>query len=81
MRLCELNEEEFDAIAQHQRLPTIIAIEAAEKIMSEQDGESKVRQMIEGDLVLTDRTTHYDQATHWEHVLQHFNKTYPPQTI
>ncbi len=62
--LCELDEDQVDAIAQHEGLPTIIAIEVAVKIMNEQDGESKVRQMIEDDLVVADRTGHSDQAAH-----------------
>jgi len=48
--LCELNEGEVLAIAQHQRIPEIAAAELANYLLRRPDGELTIKSMIRDDI-------------------------------
>ena len=48
--LCELNEEEVLAIAQHERIPEIAAAELANYLVRKPDGELTIKSMIRDDI-------------------------------
>ena len=48
--LCELNEGEVLAIAQHQRIPEIAAAELANYLLRRPDGELTIKAMIRDDI-------------------------------
>src|SRR4029079_5690461 len=50
LALCELNEEEVRAIAQHERIPEIAAAELAHYLVRRPDGETALKAIIRDDM-------------------------------
>ncbi|HTL26090.1 MAG TPA: hypothetical protein VL280_05705 [Burkholderiales bacterium] len=50
LALCELNEEEVRAIAQHERIPEIAAAELAHYLVRRPDGEIALKAIIRDDI-------------------------------
>ncbi len=75
--LCDLDEEEVEAVAQHEHIPEIVAIEMVEKLVHQTDGLPKIRQMIVDDLVHAQNAGYEKGIKHWQRVLQHFDEHHP----
>ena len=50
LAFCELTEEEIDAIAEHEHLPEMVAVEFASYLIQRPDGEVLIRRMIVDDI-------------------------------
>lgn len=48
--LCGLTEEEIDAIAEHEHLPSIVAAEYANYLCHTEDGEARLKRIILDDI-------------------------------
>ena len=72
--LCDVKEEEVEAIAQHEHIPMIVAIEMAEQLIHEKDGAARIRQIIVDDLCHAEEVGHHDEVQHWKRVLLHFDE-------
>ncbi len=76
--LTDLDEEEIEAIAQHEHVPEIIAAELGCCLVHEpQAGVGRIRQMLREDAEEARQHGHPQEAVHWQQVLDHFNATHP----
>lgn len=50
LALCDLSEEEIDAIAEHEHLPEMIAAELGNYLIHTPDGAPRIRRMIVDDI-------------------------------
>ena len=75
--LCELTEQEINAIAQHEHIPEIIAAELGQYLIHSKDGVPHLRRIILDD-IKDARSRGLDrEAKQLELVLKHFIVTHP----
>ncbi len=74
--LTGLEEEEIEAIAQHEHIPEIVAAEMGCCLAHEPGGESRIVQIIRDDIAAANEHHHPQEALHWKQVLTHFNQTH-----
>ncbi|MFZ1639853.1 MAG: hypothetical protein WAV07_00140 [Candidatus Contendobacter sp.] len=70
--LTDLDEEEIEAIAQHEHVPEIVAAEMGCWLAHNPGGESTIEHIIEDDIEMAKSHGHPQEARHWKHVLDHF---------
>ena len=70
--LCELNEEEVRAIAEHEHVPQIVALELGNYLMRGPDGELLVSHMFIDDIRAAQRRGDMLHAARLKHALRHF---------
>lgn len=70
--LCDLDEDVIDAIAQHEHVPEVVALELAEYLIHCPDGVPRIRRMILDDIERA--RGHGDTAAvdRLQHALAHF---------
>lgn len=75
--LCDFDEEEIAAIAEHEHIPEIVAIELAEYLIHTEEGVPRIRRIILDDI--RDAASRGDavRAEHLTLVLKHFIATHP----
>lgn len=78
--ICDLTEDEIDAIAFHEHVPDIIAVEFAEYLIHSDEGVPMISRIILDDIEEAKRLGHHDQAEKLNHVLKHFVVTHPEYT-
>jgi hypothetical protein len=72
--LCELTEEEIRAIAEHEHLPQIVALELGNYLMRGPDGELLVSHMFIDDIRAAERRGDLAHAAQLKKALWHFLK-------
>ena len=75
--LCDLDEEEILAIAKHEHLPEIIAVELAQYLIETEDGVPAIRRMILDDIQYARDGGDHQQTERLNLVLKHFIATHP----
>ncbi len=75
--LCELSAEEVLAIAEHEHVPEIVAIEMAEYIINQPDGIPRIKKIILDDLKRAQRHGNKQHEETLRQVLKHFIVTHP----
>ncbi|MCW8906802.1 MAG: hypothetical protein OQL28_06105 [Sedimenticola sp.] len=75
--LCELDESEIMAIAEHEHVPEIVALEMAEYLVQLPDGDVVIRRMILDDIQHARENNQLAHAEVLESVLKHFIATHP----
>jgi hypothetical protein len=70
--LCELTEEEIRAIAEHEHLPDIVALELGNFLLSGPDGELLVSHMLIDDIRAAERRGDLAHAAQLKTSLRHF---------
>jgi hypothetical protein len=70
--LCELTEEEIRAIAEHEHLPEIVALELGSYLMRGPDGELLVSHMFIDDIRAAERRGDLAHAAQLKKALRHF---------
>lgn len=75
--LCELDESEIMAIAEHEHVPEIVALEMAEYLVQLPDGDVVIRRMILDDIQNARENNQLAHAEVLESVLKHFIATHP----
>ncbi len=75
--LCELTEEEIQAIAVHEHVPDVVAIELAEYLIHSPEGVPMIRRIIVDDIEEARRNGHEEQVEKLQLVLKHFILTHP----
>jgi hypothetical protein len=70
--LCELTEEEIRAIAEHEHLPQIVALEFGQYLMRGPDGELLVSHMFIDDIRAAERRGDLVHAAQLKRTLRHF---------
>jgi len=75
--LCDLDEEEILAIAKHEHVPEIIAVELAQYLIETDDGVPAIRRMILDDIQCARDGGDHRQTERLTLVLKHFVATHP----
>lgn len=75
--LAGLTEEEISAVAAHEHLPEMVALELAQYLVQCPDGDLQLRRIILDDIEHAERCGHADRAAHLRLVLRHFVATHP----
>ena len=75
--LCELTEEEVDAIAEHEHIPEIVAAELGNYLCHTPGGVPALRRMIVDDIEDARRHGDVKKLCRLMHVLRHFIETHP----
>ncbi|MCO7227028.1 hypothetical protein [Pleionea sp. CnH1-48] len=71
---CDLAEGEISAIAEHENLPDIVAIELAQTLVKKQGGITVIRNMILDDISFAHDYGNTSQEAYFKQVLSHFDK-------
>ncbi|HEX5803249.1 MAG TPA: hypothetical protein VFY24_09495 [Azospira sp.] len=72
VELSELSAEEIAAIARHEHLPEMVALELGNYLIHTADGERRVRAMIRDDIRHEAAAGHRDRAAALRRVLRHY---------
>lgn len=75
--LCDLSEEEIEAILEHEHVPEIVALEMGNYLVHTDEGVPMLRQMIVDDIKRAEEHGHLEHALHLRMVLRHFIRTHP----
>lgn len=75
--LTDLEEDQIEAISQHEHIPEIVAAELGCCLIHQLGGESSIRRIILEDVEDARRHGHPQEAAHWRQVFDHFNTTHP----
>lgn len=70
--LSELSEDEIDAIAQHEHVPEMIALEMGNYLIHTPAGERRVKAMIRDDIRLAESEGKADRVAMLRLVLRHY---------
>ena len=81
LELSDLTEEEVEAIAQHEHLPDIVALELGSYLVHNPDGVPMIKRIILDDIEEQRRHGHSDRALHLKLVLRHFVLTHPKHQL
>lgn len=77
MAFAELTEEEIHAIAEHENLPEMAALELGNYLVHAPGGERRVKRIIVEDIEHARRTGNVRRAAELKMVLRHFIETHP----
>ncbi|MBK7541769.1 MAG: hypothetical protein IPP10_03340 [Candidatus Competibacteraceae bacterium] len=73
----DLTEEEIEAVAQHERLPEMAALEMGSYLVHSPEGVPMLKRIILDDIEAARRRGHPEQALELKLVLKHFVDTHP----
>jgi len=74
---CDLSEDEIDAIAEHERVPEMLAVELANYLVHTPEGVPMIKRMIVDDIARAVRHGDLARAVRLKAVLRHFIETHP----
>jgi hypothetical protein len=72
LALCELTEEEVDAIAEHEQLSETVAVELGSYLIQGADGQLLIQRMIVDDIEAARRRGDVARAAHLKQTLRRF---------
>ena len=75
--LCELTEDEIDAIAEHEHLPQMAALELGNYLIHSADGVPHIKRIIVDDINYAEQSGNRQHVLHLKLVLKHFIDTHP----
>lgn len=70
--LSELTEDEIQAIAEHEHIPEMAALELGSYLVQTENGERRIRAMIMDDINCASESGNYKHAATLKLVLKHF---------
>ncbi|MEO1250685.1 MAG: hypothetical protein AAFW76_12755 [Pseudomonadota bacterium] len=70
--LCDLTEDEVDAISHHEHLPGIVALELGDFLLHQPRGAACLRRLLEDNIAQAAARRDFRQATHLMGVLRGF---------
>lgn len=77
VELSELTEEEIDAIAEHERVPEMVALELGNYLVHCKGGEKRIKRIIRDDIEAARESGNLRHAALLRHVLKHYLDTHP----
>lgn len=77
LALCDLSEEEIEAIMEHEHVPEIIAIELGQYLVTRPNGERFLKRIILDDISDAEQRGEAAHARKLRMVLHHFIRTHP----
>ncbi|MFO1351071.1 MAG: hypothetical protein U1F68_10530 [Gammaproteobacteria bacterium] len=78
--LCELTQEEIDAIVAHEHIPEIVAAELGHYLVQTAEGLLKIKRIILDDIEDARRNSDPQRVLRLKLVLKHFVDTHPART-
>ncbi len=75
--LCELTEEEIAAIAEHEHIPQMVAVELGNYLIHGPNGVPAIKAIIKDDIAAAERRGNREHAIALKLVLKHFVETHP----
>jgi len=75
--VCDFDEDEIVAVAEHEHLPQFVAIAYAEYLIHTDDGVPMLKKIILDDISEAQRLCNREKVEHLERVLRHFVVTHP----
>lgn len=72
LALCELTEDEIDAIAEHEQLPETVAVELGSYLVQGPDGQLLIQRMIFDDILAARRRGDVAHAARLKRTLRRF---------
>ncbi len=75
--LTDLEEDEIEAIAQHEHVPEMIAAELGCFLVHDPTGIPRIQQILREDIENACLHGHPLQAAHWQQVLNNFSTNHP----
>lgn len=79
--LSDLSEEEVAAIAEHDHIPTMLALELGHYLLEVPGGGLRIRRIILEDIETARNAGHYAHSARLKMVLQHFIETHPDASV
>lgn len=70
--LCELTKAEIDAIAEHEHVPAVVALELGEYLVHTADGQKRIKRMIEDDIAAAQQRGDYRHSAALKRALKQF---------
>ncbi len=77
VELSDLTEDEIEAIAEHERLPEIAALEMGSYLVHTEEGVPMIKRIILDDIEEERRRGHQQKVLQLKLVLKHFIETHP----
>jgi S-ribosylhomocysteine lyase LuxS involved in autoinducer biosynthesis len=77
LALCELSEEEVAAIAEHEHVPELVAMELGQYLCHTPEGEARIERMIVDDIAHARETGNFAHMAKLVAVLRHFIENHP----
>lgn len=77
--LCELTEDEIEAIAEHEKIPEIVAVELGNYLVHRPDGAPAIKRIILDDIERAKRRGDMRHAVALRLVLRHFVEAHKDQ--
>ncbi|MEP4379096.1 MAG: hypothetical protein ABJ215_03710 [Alphaproteobacteria bacterium] len=77
LALCELTEEEVAAIAEHEHVPELIAMEMGQYLCHAPNGEARIERMIVDDIETARKSGNVAHMAKLVAVLRHFVEHHP----
>lgn len=75
--LCDLSEEEVQAIAEHEHLPMAVAVELGSYLVHTEEGVPMIRRILLDDIAAAQKRGDRLRALQLKLVLRHFVETHP----
>lgn len=79
--LSDLSEEEVAAIAEHDHIPPMLALELGHYLLEGPDGCLRIRRIILEDIETARSAGHYAHSARLKLVLRHFIETHPDASV
>ena len=77
LAFCDLTEDEIEAIAEHEHIPAIVAIELGQYLVHSEDGARKIKRMILDDIEAARNRKDEEHYLVLRATLKHFVDTHP----
>ena len=75
--LCEPSEDEIRAIAEHEHLPELVALELGQYLVQSAEGQHRIHRMILDDLKVAETAGHSEDVLRLKATIKHFIDTHP----
>lgn len=75
--MSDLTEEEIDAIAEHEHIPRIVAIEVGHCLVHDEPGIPCIHRIILEDIAMAERRGDTEHVLVLKHALAHFVRAHP----
>jgi hypothetical protein len=79
LAFCALTEEEIEAIAEHEHVPEILAVELGSYLVEGPEGQVLIQRMIIDDIRAAQDRGHLGHAAQLKQTLRRFIEEYPDQ--
>lgn len=77
LAFCDLTEDEIEAIAEHEHIPAIVAMELGQYLVQSEDGIRKIKRIILDDIAAAQQNKEQNRYLVLKATLQHFVDTHP----